>query len=432
MRTRLMIVVAGLALAGCGEEESGEQASTPTYYKDVEPILADRCVSCHQPGEIGDGSFTSYEEVKALGPLIATATAARIMPPWLAEDGCNDYQHDPSLSDEQIATIGAWVTGGMPAGDPADAPPRQASNDDPGMSRIDHTLALPVAYTPVLTPDDYRCFLVDWPEDEVRYVTGFGVSPGNKTSVHHVIAFIASPAQVAIYEGLDAAEEGPGYTCYGGPGGPQDGGTGFMGAWAPGTPPSDLPAGTGIRMEPGSKLIVQVHYNTVSWDGEPDRTAIDVKVDPTVEHESQWAFFANPAWIYAGNMPIAAGDADATHSFAFDPTDYLYQGRSFYIHQAALHMHTRGTEATLDIVRGDGADSCLLDIPRWDFNWQYPYRFQEAALLNPGDQLRITCHWDNSRPNSVGGRAEPPRDLNWGEGTNDEMCLGMVYVTALD
>jgi mono/diheme cytochrome c family protein len=424
----LKIAVAGLVLAGCTSEQSEEVASAPTYYRDVQPIIQDHCVACHQPGEIGDGHLTSYEEVRALGPIIRGTVETRLMPPWLADPGCNEFAHDPSLSDEQIATIGAWVDAGMPAGDPADAPQEQKSGEG-GMSRVDHTLALPVAYEPVLSPDDYRCFLIDWPEDEVRYVTGFGVSPDNKSSVHHVIAFVAPPSQVSIYEGLDAAEQGPGYTCYGGPGGPQDGSTGFLGAWAPGTPPSDLPAGTGIRMAPGSKLIVQVHYNLLSWDGEPDRTAIDVKVDPTVEHEAQWAFFANPAWIFSGQMPIAAGEADATHSFSMDPTDFLYGGRSFYIHQAGLHMHTRGTEATLDIVRGGAGESCLLDIPRWDFNWQFPYRFKEPAIFNPGDQLRIICHWDNSRPQSVGGRAEPPRDLNWGEGTNDEMCLGMLYVT---
>jgi hypothetical protein len=95
-------------------------------------------------------------------------------------------------------------------------------------------------------------------------------------------------------------------------------------------------------------------------------------------------------------------------------------------------MHTRGTSATLDTLRADGGDECLLDIPRWDFNWQFPYRLVEPTTLNPGDKLRITCHWDNSPQNqpAVDGMPMAPGDLNWGEGTGDEMCLGAIYASA--
>ena len=245
-----------------------------------------------------------------------------------------------------------------------------------------------------------------------------------------MIAFVATPEQVPLYEEIDASEDGPGYTCYGGPGGPQDGNTGFLGGWAPGTDPYDFPAGTGVRMEPGSKVILQVHYNQVTWDGEPDNSSIDVMVAPSVAKEAQWAFFANPQWIFSGAMPIAAGDPDAVHSFALDPTPYF--GGAFDVYQVGVHMHTRGTEATLDVVRAEtNEESCLLDVPRWDFDWQFPYRLIEPTRINPGDHLRLTCHWDNSLENQpyVGGMAMPPSDLNWGEGTNDEMCLGLVYIT---
>jgi hypothetical protein len=149
-----------------------------------------------------------------------------------------------------------------------------------------------------------------------------------------------------------------------------------------------------------------------------------------VEKEAQWQFYADPSWFFGGEMVIPAGDPDVVHTFSMDPTAYL--GGDFDVYHVGLHMHTRGTEATLDIVRAESADeTCLLDIPRWDFNWQAPYRLQQPVRVSQGDQLRITCHWDNSQQNqpSVNGMPMAPNELNWGEGTGDEMCLGLLYVT---
>src|SRR5262249_53062887 len=159
--------------------------------------------------------------------------------------------------DAQITLITEWIDGGAPAGDANQYQPPVRDRQG-GLSRVDVRLAMPVAYTPRLSPDDYRCFILDWPMDALRYVTGFRASPGRPSVVHHVIAFLAPPDQVAAYEELDAREPGAGYTCFGGPGGP--GIPGWIGAWAPGSQGEDFPAGTGLPIRPGSKVILQVHY----------------------------------------------------------------------------------------------------------------------------------------------------------------------------
>lgn len=419
-----------VGVSGCSDDpEPTEPSEEVSYYADIQPIMAAHCVDCHSEGAIGQGLLTDYANVAARAPAIESATKARTMPPWLADGECNDYHGDRSLSQEQIDTIARWVAQGAPEGDPSEAPAVQKNDEATGMTRVDQTIEMPVDYEPRLSPDDYRCFIVDWPESETKFVTGIGFNPGNSTTVHHVIAFMATPAQVATYQALDDAEEGPGYTCYGGPGGPNDGTTGFLGGWAPGTDPYDFPAGTGVRVDPGSKVVMQVHYNQITWNGEPDRTSVDVMLADSVDKEAQWAFYANPQWIFGLDMPIPAGDPDVVHSFSLDPTGFF--GGAFDMYQVGLHMHTRGTQATLDIVRENSDEACLLDIPRWDFDWQFPYRLKEPVRIDKGDQLRITCHWDNSPENqpSVGGMPMPPQDLNWGEGTNDEMCLGLVYLT---
>ena len=82
-------------------------------------------------------------------------------------------------------------------------------------------------------------------------------------------------------------------------------------------------------------------------------------------------------------------------------------------------------------MRADGSSEPLLEIPRWAFEWQETYRFREPVRLETGDQLYVECHFDNSAENQlvVNGQRLTPRDVNWGEGTTDEMCLGNVLIT---
>ena len=86
------------------------------------------------------------------------------------------------------------------------------------------------------------------------------------------------------------------------------------------------------------------------------------------------------------------------------------------------------------VEHGDDSESCLLEIPRWDFNWQGSYGFTQPARVEPGDAMSIACTWDNSPENQpvVDGSKMPPTDINWGEGTNDEMCLGTIYMAKVE
>jgi hypothetical protein len=238
-------------------------------------------------------------------------------------------------------------------------------------------------------------------------------------------------------QALDAAEEGEGWTCFGAPA-PGERAAAWLGAWAPGNEGMDNPAGTGIRVKPGSKVALQVHYNSIrAASGETDATRIELKLDDAVEHEAFILPWTNPQWIDTDKMKIPAGAPDTAHQFQFDPTPFLdriTQGglprnTPFDIHSAALHMHTLGTSGTIEIVRKEADPECMLQIDRWDFHWQSPYRFTAPKRFQPGDQLRIECHFDNTAAHQQ-YRSEPA-DVFWGEGTGDEMCLGILYVSKL-
>ena len=434
MRGRLtpgLLVVAALtsALACSKASDPG-----PTWFRDVQPIVAARCASCHAPGAIAPVSLLTYEDVVALKGLVRSRVAAGLMPPWPPAPGCNRYRHDRSMPAAERDALLAWIDRGSPRGDPSTAPAGPVTSDDPGLSRVDATLTLPEAYRPTLSPDEYRCFVLDWPEARTRFVTGFQAVPGNAALVHHVIAFVATPDQAAAYQRLDDAASGQGYPCFGGSGGPS---RQMLGAWAPGGVGTDFPAGTGIKVQPGSKVVLQVHYNTGSEPRGEDRTAVQFKLDDVVSAEAWVLPWANPAWL-SGAMPIPAGGQDVVHAFSYDPTPFLgyltggvLPPGGFRIHSAALHQHLLGTSSRLEILRGGSRSECLLDIPRWDFHWQGSYGLETPVAFEPGDALSVTCHWDNSPANQpfVDGVQAPPRDLNWGEGTTDEMCVGFLYIT---
>lgn len=399
-----------LLLACAADDSAAPLADPPTWTRDVAPIVGERCAGCHADGDIAPFPLTTYAEVSAMAAAVADSVSARRMPPWDADPTCNDYRYDPSLTDAQIAVISDWVDAGAPEGDPADA--ADTSPLDYALSRVDLSLTLPSPYTPTQAPDDYRCFAVDWPEEQGTYITGFDVVPDDLRTVHHVVAYLAPPEQVADYAALDDAEAGEGWTCFGGPGVGLQEDAQWLGGWAPGGGGGDFPNGTGIYMEPGSQVILQMHYNLGEAEPAPDQSTIDFMIADEVESPAYIQPWANPVWLYGGSMVIPASEEGVEHQFVYT----FDEDADFRVHTAALHMHTQGVSAQLVVDRADGGEDCLLRIPEWDFHWQRTYVMEEALHIGGGDGIRLNCTWDNPTD----------EDLDWGEGTGDEMCLGTM------
>lgn len=435
---RALVRCAALAaalLAACTDSapSDGEPAAA-AYYQDIKPILDARCVACHTAGGVAPFPLDDYASASEHAAVSAAAVQSRIMPPWSPSADCRDYAGDRSLDAQQIDALTRWAAQGAPEGDPA-APGAALPSAIQTLSRVDLRLEAPEPYTPAPPAgeeDDYRCFVIPWPAAQTQrtFVTGFGAAPGNAELVHHVIAFLAGPSQVAQIQALDAASPGPGYTCFGGAGAPIQG---MLGGWAPGSLGADLPPDVGLPVDPGSAIVMQVHYHV--HGGAPagalgtDRSAIELRLDASVARPGRVIPFTNPSWPQGSGMEIPANEPDVVHSFAFDPT--LFTG-DLEVFSAALHMHTLGTSGTLAVTHADGAKSCLLQIDDWDFRWQGSYGFAKSEILRRGDQLSIECRWDNSAANQplVDGVPRTPADLRWGEGTNDEMCLGFFLTAA--
>ena len=436
---RLIVMLPLALLAACGSSDGddddtsvdgGVDVGDVFYFENVKPILDGKCVRCHYEGGIAPFALTDYESAKLQAGVSVLAINEGIMPPWKPNNDCNDYVGDFSLTDTEKATINAWHEQGTPEGNPANEG-NPVVVYDTRLSRVDLELDMPEAYTPTQTPDDYRCFVIPWPEEytTTQYVSGFRAVPGQADIVHHVIAFYASPSQADQYYQLDADEAGPGYTCFGGPGGPSQT---WIGGWAPGSEGFDMPDNTGMPVEPGSLIILQVHYNTLFDKGIPDVTGVQFKVDASVDKEVWTQPWANPSWL-SGGMNIPANEKDTMHAWQFDMT-WVADQQPFIIHSAGLHMHNLGTRAHTSIKRSGGDEECLVQIDDWDFKWQGGYGFETPVRFNPGDQLYLECHWDNTPENQVivDGVPKTPQNVNWGDGSTDEMCLGVFLVSLAD
>jgi hypothetical protein len=350
------------------------------------------------------------------------------MPPWHAERKYRRYLWDPSLSRAQISAIRRWAAAGGPKGDAA-SPGAPLPPVEGGLTRADVRLQLPT-YTPKRgKQDDYHCFVVPWP-GQSRYVTGFDVIPGERREVHHMIVFGALPRDAATVDAWDAAEPGPGYTCYGGPSatGSTDIAARFLAGWAPGGSGADVPDGTGQLVEAGSRLIVQIHYNLKSTTPRPDHSVVELKLDDSVAKEAATAPVVNPGWLISpATFRIPAGKR-STHSWAGDPRSFLHflgsdvdLSQGFMIHSVLLHMHRLGRGGQVSLIRSSGKRVVLLSIKNWQFNWQRDYRLAVPVRFNNGDVLSIRCEHDN----------RTKRTRTWGENSSDEMCIGFVYVSEL-
>ncbi|MCB9520905.1 MAG: hypothetical protein H6698_06995 [Myxococcales bacterium] len=407
-------------------DASSDDAPTvgaPTYHGGIRALIEQECVSCHTTGGAAPFPLETWADVEPLRGALVAVVSSGSMPPWTPATDCRDIDDDRALDADEIALFTAWRDAGFPEGDPADYVP-PAPRGGRALGEPDLVLAPTEAYTPnTALPDDYRCLLLDHTFDEQTFFVASDVIPGERRVVHHVLFYVVPPDDVAAVERRDAADAGPGYTCFGGTGGSG----GPIAGWVPGMVASQYPEGAAVVIEPGSRVVMQVHYNTLALESAEEPPADTTRL---------------ALWLLpAGQLPTSRVDI-----LGVPQSDFLLPAgeprvevtREFTIPWfaevigVAPHMHTLGTEIRGRVDHRTGDSSCLVDIPAWDFNWQQFYRFTPDAVaqVRPGDKFQLECVYDNSAEHQpiVNGRQLDPRDVRWGEGTLDEMCLMYLIV----
>jgi mono/diheme cytochrome c family protein len=416
-RAAPLLAAGFFAACGGGTSSVGGGTGAVTYYKDVLPIVNQRCSSCHAPDGIAPFAFTSYDDTRGYAGLMASAARSGEMPPWMPAAGCGDFRDVRRLAAADVEKLERWNEAGAPAGNPADAP-RPTLAAAPALGAPSATLDPGIDYHPnsALT-DDYHCSLIDPGLTASQDLVGFDVHPGTPSSVHHVLLFAVPAARIAAAQARDAAEPGPGWTCFAGSG---VDGTPVVGGWVPGSGATSFPAPTGIQLSAGTQIVMQIHYNLLVQKQVSDRTTAGLYyADQPV---------AKPAWVYAilnDKFLVPAGTKSQT------VTADLPLPTAFALWGVVPHMHLHGTEIKMTIEHADGSSTCAVDIPSWDFHWQQFYYYKLPVPAVAGDTVHLECTFDNSpaRQPNVGGVVQPPADLRWGEKTTDEMCLNYLYFT---
>jgi hypothetical protein len=269
--------------------------------------------------------------------------------------------------------------------------------------------------------DDYRCLPLDITFDKDVFLTASRVVPGSLSLVHHVLIFGVQPSAADLLEEADAADPGPGYGCFAG----TEVSTPFpIGAWVPGIDPIIMDEGTAIHIPAGSRVVMQVHYNLLSAEPIPDLTRWEVRLS---EEEPENVIISRP-FIHRTFL-IPKDEKNSVHTKEFTNKT----GDVWEVLSLGPHMHLLGTRLTVEKIHAEGEEECLLDIPRWDFNWQQNFSFlpEESIQIAPGEGLRLTCEFDNSPSNQplIDGVQLESSDVDWGDGTLDEMCLVFISTT---
>jgi hypothetical protein len=318
--------------------------------------------------------------------------------------------------------------------------------------------------------DDYHCFLLDPHLAADTFVTGSDVLPGNADVVHHAILFTVAPQQVAEAEAHDAQTPGRGWTCFGGTALPNRTTTAvsaldsapWLAAWAPGGGESVFGKGTGKFVAKGSRVILQVHYNLREGTG-PDTTAVRLRLAPpgadlealqtmllvapvelpclreesgplcdraVAVNDLVTRFGPNAGRTVAGLQLLCGGSFVDPRAGATQHCDRRVE-QDLEVRAVAGHMHLLGRSISITLDPGGPRERSLLKRPVWDFDDQGATVLKRPVQVRAGDTLRVTCRHDAALRSMIPElENEQPRYVAWGEGTSDEMCLGIVMYTA--
>lgn len=378
---------------------SGSRASaarsgdTVTWYRDVLPIVRERCQTCHEPEGVGAFPMLTHDQAMEHLSEIGEAVRSGYMPPWQPADGCQTFRDARRLTKREANTLLAWVAQGGPAGEVTAVPPTPSKQA--GLVPADLTLtAEPVE--PV-GEDSTRCYAFSWGSAQARDVVAYEVQPGG-ASVQHVVLFSAPDIDV---NALDAQDEAPGWACSGDPGTLN---ARVVAVWAPGQDVTHLPPGTGIRVPAGAPFIMQVH--TAASTGEaPDPTVVKLQ------------FSRQPVQRVATFLPVwKSGYSIPSRATGFTLNRVLRVPEDGSLLGVFPHMHELGRRIKLE-----AGNACVIDIPYWDATSQQPYFFESlvGVPLRKSSRIKLTCTWNN--PST--------RRVRSGEGPGRETCMAWLYLT---
>jgi len=369
-----------------------------SYANDIAPILAEKCVTCHSPGNIGPFSLDSHRRVRGWASMIKEVTLTHRMPPWYADPHIGTFSNEMRLTKDEMRKLVAWIDAGAPKDGDEDPLVAAANREAPKwpLGEPDLVVQLPEPqHIPAEGLFDYTYIDIPSGLTEDKWVRAYDVRPTNREVSHHILVFSHYPPHLSHLQ--PRVEGGLG---------------GYFAGYLPGQDPQVLPEGTGKFVPAGTTFQFQLHYNATGrpevdqtemalyfHDEAPDRV-LAVRSAHTIEFEIE---------PHDPNSPI-----EAEH---FVSRDSLLFGMS-------PHMHYRGKRMAFEARYPDGEVVPLLSVPYYNFDWQIMYRLAEPLAVPAGTVIRAEGAWDNSARNPF--NPDPDATVYFGDQTVDEMFVGYL------
>jgi peroxiredoxin len=384
---------------GCviGIPREPEVDAAVTYSEHVAPILEKSCVECHRDGEIAPFALRDYDEVAGWADTIAEVVRDKRMPPWHADPAHGTFANARVLSDAEKQTLYDWAEAGAPSGDLVKLPPQREFvagwrlPRDPDLVVVMRDEPYRVAAEGVI---DYQYFAVDPGFTEDKWIQAADIIPGDRSVVHHVIVFVSPP--------IDRPRQG----------------LGWLGAYVPGQSSMTLPEGRARFVPAGSKFVFQMHYTPNGAEAEDITRMGLVFADPdSVKEEVVTIEAVNPKF----EIPPGEADYHVSASREGFPAGAELIG-------LAPHMHFRGKSFRMTGVWPDGTQRVLLDVPRYDFNWQTNYCLAKPLTLPASFRVDCEASFDNSAANPA--NPDPSATVRWGDQSFEEMMVAFFEVAS--
>jgi tetratricopeptide (TPR) repeat protein len=382
-------------------------AQSPTFARDIAPLVYEKCASCHHPGSTAPFSLLTYDDVKKRASQIAAATRAGYMPPFLPEPGYGDFAGDPRLTQDQIASIAAWASNGAPEGTVADIPPPPTFPEGWQLGKPDLVLEAESWFQlPAAGPDLYWNVIFTPNVTTRRWVRAIEIRPGQPRLVHHANLLVDRAGSAHLHE-TSPGKGFPGMDLVIGRS-PFDPDGNFL-FWKPGAAPHIEPAGFAWRLDPGNELVLNMHLQP---SGKKEEVRPSVGLYFTDQPQTKFPLLVQLENDQALDIPAGARDFTIADDFRLPmDADVL----AIY-----PHAHYLGKLLEASATLPDGSRKWLVRIPAWDPNWQAVFYYREPVLLPKDSVIHMRYHYDNSAANPRNPN-HPPKRVQAGNQATDEM-----------
>jgi hypothetical protein len=391
-------------------------AADKTFARDVRPILEARCVTCHQPGAVAPMAFTSYSEVRPWSKAIREAVVSRTMPPWHAAPGsAHAFRNDRTLSQSEIDTLVSWVDAGSPEGAATESKTVITADTKWRLGKPDLVIQVPGVRVPKSGVLPYTFLIVPVHIEHDTWVRAAEFRIDQRSLVHHMNAFVREPGSsyltdfprdtIFVPSVAERGKKRAGEAVFAR--------RQLLLGYEPGYAPMPWLEGGAKLLKAGSDIVFEMHFNPNGKEA--------------VDHSELGLYFA----AQAPAQRVLAIDTLRDLDLQIPPQagNYVSKasmtlGRPARLLSIQPHMHVRGKSMQVRAVYPDGRSEMLLNVPKYDFNWQTTYVLKEPLKLPAGTVLESVAGFDNSPNNAF--NPDPAATVHWGDQTTDEMHIAFL------